>query len=175
MGGTGQHWRLISEALAVEILHRGSRVEISGSDEAAVRCAEKVVGELYEMMGQGLGSPSHSLIRACRLARAEPDVPFRKTFGDVVFTGRRKRAIFPRSPNQRRYVEAIRKHDVVFGIGPAGTGKTYLAMAMAVAALVRQDVERIVLCRPAVEAGEKLGYLPGDMVEKVDPYLRPPL
>ena len=172
-GELGQHWRLISEALAVEILHRGSRVEISGFDEAAVRCAEKVVGELYEMMGQGLRLSKPLVDQACRLARAEPDVPLRKTFGDVVFTGRRKRAIFPRSPNQRRYVEAIRKHDVVFGIGPAGTGKTYLAMAMAVAALVRQDVERIVLCRPAVEAGEKLGYLPGDMVEKVDPYLRP--
>ena len=172
-GELGQHLKMISDDLGVEILQRGSRIELSADSESPVRLAAKLIQEIYDLMGQGLRLSKPLVEQACRLVKAEPDVPLRKTFGDVVYTGRRKKAIFPRSPNQRRYVEAIRAHDVVFGIGPAGTGKTYLAMAMAVAALVRQDVERIVLCRPAVEAGEKLGYLPGDMVEKVDPYLRP--
>jgi phosphate starvation-inducible PhoH-like protein len=172
-GELGQHLKIISEVLGVDILQRGELFELSASEDLPVRLGAKVLQELYDLMGQGLHLSKPLIEQACRLARSEPDVPLRRTFGDVVFTGRRKQAIFPRSSNQRLYVEAIRAHDVVFGVGPAGTGKTYLAMAMAVAALVRQDVERIVLCRPAVEAGEKLGYLPGDMVEKVDPYLRP--
>jgi len=172
-GELGQHLKIISEVLGVDILQRGGFFEVSAEEETPVRLAAKVLQELYDLMDQGLRLSKPLIDQACRLARAEPDVPLRRTFADVVYTGRRKKAIFPRSPNQRHYVEAIRSHDVVFGVGPAGTGKTYLAMAMAVAALVRQDVERIVLCRPAVEAGEKLGYLPGDMVEKVDPYLRP--
>jgi phosphate starvation-inducible PhoH-like protein len=172
-GELGDHLRIISEILDVEIQQRGGRFELSAKTEMPVRLGAKVLQELYDLLGQGLRLSKPLVAQACRLARAEPDAPLRRTFGDVVCMGRRKRAIFPRSPNQRRYVDAIRGHDIVFGVGPAGTGKTYLAMAMAVAALVRQEVERIVLCRPAVEAGENLGYLPGDMVEKVDPYLRP--
>lgn len=172
-GELGAHFKIISEALGVEIKQRGGLFELSGESEEPVRLGEKVLQELYDMLGQGLRLSKPLVEQACRLVRAEPNAPLRATFGDVVCMGRRKRAIFPRSPNQRYYVSAIRAHDIVFGMGPAGTGKTYLAMAMAVAALLRQDVERIVLCRPAVEAGENLGYLPGDMVEKVDPYLRP--
>src|SRR6185437_13320413 len=85
----------------------------------------------------------------------------------------RNRPVTPKGFNQKAYIDAIRKHDIVFGVGPAGTGKTYLAMAMAVSALLERRVKRIVLCRPAVEAGEKLGFLPGDIAEKVNPYLRP--
>ena len=172
-GELGRHLLAISRVLEVEVLQRGGRFEIEGRTEVSVQLATKVLQELYDLVGQGLRLTVPLVEQACRLARAEPDMPLRRTFSDVVYTSRRKKSIFPRSPNQRRYVEAIREKDIVFGVGPAGTGKTYLAMAMAVAALVRQDVERIVLCRPAVEAGEKLGYLPGDMVEKVDPYLRP--
>jgi phosphate starvation-inducible PhoH-like protein len=94
-------------------------------------------------------------------------------FLDAVYISSRKKVITPKSLNQKLYIDAIRKHDLVLGIGPAGTGKTYLAMAMAVASLMKQEVERIVLTRPAVEAGEKLGFLPGDIAEKVNPYLRP--
>ena len=94
-------------------------------------------------------------------------------FLDTVLVTSRSRGIAPKGPGQKRYVQAIRTHDIVFGIGPAGTGKTYLAMAMAVGALAERRVKRIVLCRPAVEAGEKLGFLPGDLAEKVNPYLRP--
>jgi len=172
-GELGIHLEIISDVLGVEIKQRGGLFELSAESEAPVLLSAKVLQELYDLLGQGLRLSKPLVAQACRLARAEPDAPLRATFGDVVCMGRRKRAIFPRSPNQRRYVDAIRSHDIVFGVGPAGTGKTYLAMAMAVAALLRQDVERIVLCRPAVEAGENLGYLPGDMVEKVDPYLRP--
>jgi len=172
-GELGRHLTAISRVLEVQVLQRGGRFEIEGNAELQVQLATKVLQELYDLIGQGLRLTVPLVEQACRLARAEPDVPLGRTFSDVVYTSRRKKSIFPRSPNQRKYVEAIREKDIVFGVGPAGTGKTYLAMAMAVAALVRQDVERIVLCRPAVEAGEKLGYLPGDMVEKVDPYLRP--
>ena len=97
----------------------------------------------------------------------------REVFADTIYVTARHRIITPKSLGQRRYVEAIREHDIVFGIGPAGTGKTYLAMAMAVAHLVERRVKRIVLTRPAVEAGERLGFLPGDIAEKVNPYLRP--
>jgi phosphate starvation-inducible PhoH-like protein len=100
-------------------------------------------------------------------------VPLREVFGDTVFVSARHRIITPKGLAQKRYIQAIRDHDIVFGIGPAGTGKTYLAMAMAVAFLVERKVKRIVLTRPAVEAGERLGFLPGDLAQKVDPYLRP--
>ncbi|MCL4123327.1 UNVERIFIED_CONTAM: hypothetical protein GTU68_005298 [Idotea baltica] len=94
-------------------------------------------------------------------------------FRDQVKISGRKRAIVPKTQKQKEYIESIKSHDVVFSVGPAGTGKTYLAMAMAVSALMKKEVKRVVLCRPAVEAGEKLGFLPGDMAEKVNPYLRP--
>lgn len=110
---------------------------------------------------------------AVRLVRNDPNADVHAYFADTVWTGVGHRAISPRTANQRLYVDALRRADIVFGVGPAGTGKTYLAMAMAIAALQRGDVRRIVLTRPAVEAGEKLGYLPGDLAEKVDPYLRP--
>src|SRR5690606_25922511 len=102
-----------------------------------------------------------------------PGADLRSYFNDVITQNIEGRPISPRSPGQRAYVHALRNHEITFGVGPAGTGKTYLAMAMAVAALRQGDVRRIVLTRPAVEAGEKLGFLPGDLAEKVDPYLRP--
>ena len=100
-------------------------------------------------------------------------VSLEDVFLDAVYVSAKKKVITPKSLAQKRYIDAMRKHDLVIGIGPAGTGKTYLAMAMAVASLMKQEVDRIVLTRPAVEAGEKLGFLPGDIAEKVNPYLRP--
>ncbi|MBI5345322.1 MAG: PhoH family protein [Deltaproteobacteria bacterium] len=103
----------------------------------------------------------------------DKDIRLSDVFMDTIYTSFRKKAIAPKSAAQKRYVDAIRSYDMVFGIGPAGTGKTYLAMAMAVAALMGKEVDRIILTRPAVEAGENLGFLPGDLAAKVDPYLRP--
>jgi phosphate starvation-inducible PhoH-like protein len=110
---------------------------------------------------------------ALRMVTADRDVDLRDIFLDTVYVSAHKRVISPKSLNQKAYIEAIRRYDIVFGIGPAGTGKTYLAMAMALSALMKNQVTRMVLCRPAVEAGEKLGFLPGDLAEKVNPYLRP--
>jgi phosphate starvation-inducible protein PhoH and related proteins len=107
------------------------------------------------------------------MVSADRNVDLRDIFLDTVYVSAHKRVIAPKSINQKAYIEAIRRQDIVFGIGPAGTGKTYLAMAMALSALMKNQVTRMVLCRPAVEAGEKLGFLPGDLAEKVNPYLRP--
>ena len=110
---------------------------------------------------------------AVRILDSSPDARLHKWFSDAILVGIKGRPIAPRTPGQARYLHVLREHDVTFAIGPAGTGKTYLAMAVAVAALKRGEVQRIILTRPAVEAGEKLGFLPGDLTEKVDPYLRP--
>ena len=110
---------------------------------------------------------------AIRILRGDRNAALKDIFLDTVYVSAHKRVISPKSPPPEAYIDAIRAHDVVFGIGPAGTGKTYLAMAMALAALMKNQVTRMVLCRPAVEAGEKLGFLPGDLAEKVNPYLRP--
>src|SRR6202011_3354254 len=108
-----------------------------------------------------------------RILRGDRNAELKDIFLDTIYVSANKRVISPKSINQKIYIDSIRGHDIVFGIGPAGTGKTYLAMAMALAALMKNQVTRMVLCRPAVEAGEKLGFLPGDLAEKVNPYLRP--
>ena len=110
---------------------------------------------------------------AVRILSSDSSVNLKEIFKTEVFIPASKRTIIPKTINQKKYVEGIRKFDMVFGIGPAGTGKTYLAMAMAVSSLLRKEVSRIVLARPAVEAGERLGFLPGDLYEKINPYLRP--
>ncbi len=162
----------MGSALGVRIDQRGEQVSISGDDNA-VDLAAKLISELYDLVGTGFHLYPTVVDHACRLVLQEPQARIKDLFTDVVYVGRRKKAIFPRSVNQQRYIDAIRCNDVVFGLGPAGTGKTYLAVAMALSALMKDEVQRIVLCRPAVEAGEKLGFLPGDLVEKVNPYLRP--
>jgi phosphate starvation-inducible PhoH-like protein len=136
-----------------------------------VRVAEGLVRELYDLVASGYPLHLEDVDQATKLAGQ--GVALREIFGDTVYVSARHRVITPKGLGQKRYVQAIRDNDIVFGIGPAGTGKTYLAMATAVAALVDRRVKRIVLCRPAVEAGEKLGFLPGDIAEKVNPYLRP--
>jgi phosphate starvation-inducible PhoH-like protein len=141
--------------------------------ETAVALACRVLEQLYAVASTGAAITPADVDQACRLLRSEPGAQLVDYRSDVVIVGARKRVIYPRTPRQRLYVHAFERNDVVFGVGPAGTGKTYLAMAVAVAALLQDKVRRIVLCRPAVEAGEKLGFLPGDMAEKVNPYLRP--
>ncbi len=159
----------LRDRLACTILLRGNRLTIEG-EELQVAEARAVVDELVELVGAGhdIGPTTvDAVIGALDQAGA-----IRDALDDVVWRHRGKR-IAPKTVTQKTYVDAIRGHTVTFGIGPAGTGKTYLAMALAVAALQERQVGRIILTRPAVEAGERLGFLPGDMLAKVDPYLRP--
>ncbi len=159
----------LRERLRITLLLRGNRLTIEG-DDPNVAQARAVVDELAELVegGHEIGPSTVDAVLSA-LDQAED---LRDVFEDVVWRHRGKK-ISPKTVNQKRYVDAIRRHTVTFAIGPAGTGKTYLAMALAVAALSDREVGRIILTRPAVEAGERLGFLPGDMLAKVDPYLRP--
>ena len=154
---------------------RGStlRIDPGNAPGHKAELAYSVIDGLYELVQKGHRLHPSDVIHACRIIEADPSAHLASYFGDVVAVALDGRPISPRSEGQRQYVHALRKHDVVFGIGPAGSGKTYLAIAMAVASLQRGECKRIILSRPAVEAGEKLGFLPGDLTEKVDPYLRP--
>ena len=171
-GELDQHLAQIGRALAVKVSRRGTELRIGG-DDGSIHLASHVLEQLHHLALARFPLHISDVDQACRLVQRDPAIDIVGLFQDTVFVPGRKRNIFPRTPMQRAYIQAIRDHDLVFGVGPAGTGKTYLAMAMAVGALKRDEVARIVLCRPAVEAGEKLGFLPGDMAEKINPYLRP--
>jgi phosphate starvation-inducible PhoH-like protein len=138
-----------------------------------VHLARRALSELYDLLKAGYALHPQDVQYAVTILQEKESASVRELFLDTVYISAMKRRISPKSLNQKRYIEAMRAHDLVFGIGPAGTGKTYLAMAAAVAALMNHEFIRIVLARPAVEAGEKLGFLPGDLYEKVNPYLRP--
>ena len=159
----------LRDRLRITILLRGNRLTIEGEDNS-VAAARAVVDELVELVegGHEIGPDTVGAVVAA-LDQAED---IREVFDDVVWRHRGKK-IAPKTVTQKRYVDAIRECTVTFGIGPAGTGKTYLAIALAVAALTEKQVGRIILTRPAIEAGERLGFLPGDMLAKVDPYMRP--
>lgn len=171
-GEAGENIRRFERKLGVELNTRGNLVTVSGSPDK-VETAERLILELYDLLERGYPLYPHDLDYALRMISSDKGVHLAEIFMDTVYVSFRKKIIAPKSLTQKRYVDAIRKYDIVFGIGPAGTGKTYLAMAMAVAALTSKEVDRIILTRPAVEAGEKLGFLPGDIAAKVDPYLRP--
>jgi phosphate starvation-inducible PhoH-like protein len=155
--------------LAVDLFLRGNVLTLDG-DAGDVRTAETVVGELVDLIEQG-HEIAPGTIEAVTGALDKDESPA-EILEDIVWQHRNTR-IAPKTVNQKRYVDSIRRHTITFGIGPAGTGKTFLAVAMAAAALSRGDVQRVILTRPAVEAGERLGFLPGDIQAKVDPYLRP--
>ena len=159
----------LRERLRCTILLRGNRLTIEGSDPDVAQ-ARAVIDELRDLV-EGGHEIEPSTVDAVLAALDEAE-DLREVLDDVVWRHRGKK-ISPKTLNQKRYVDAMRRHTVTFAIGPAGTGKTYLAMALAVAALSDREVGRIILTRPAVEAGERLGFLPGDMLAKVDPYLRP--
>ncbi len=179
-GRGDQHARLVENELGVQFVLRNGFLTISGA-EASVARAEQVIGELLGLVRQGREVGGHEVRLALRhFSHGSPDESrhksseaFRQVQAQTIEVSPRKRSVHPKSAGQARYVQAIRNHDIVFGIGPAGTGKTYLAMAMAVSFLLQKQVSRIILARPAVEAGEKLGYLPGTLTEKINPYLRP--
>ncbi len=172
-GTRDENLRLMEDSLDVRIDLRSDAVHVEGPDESVVRI-QSIFQDFETLRRQGIHPHNGELNGMLRLVVADPSV----TLKSVADAGKQrsagiKRTVQPRSVNQRRYVEAIEQSDMVFGVGPAGTGKTYLAVAMAVAAIVAKRVSRIVLVRPAVEAGERLGFLPGTLQEKVDPYLRP--
>ncbi len=171
-GPRNEHLRVLEAETGVSIGQRGNQVHLQGDAEDVAFC-ERVIAELCQSIREGGEMAANDVARAVRLLREHPDMKLKDVFHDVVLVSARHRVIAPKGIAQKKYIEAIRDNDIVFGIGPAGTGKTYLAMAMAVSALMQRKVRRIILTRPAVEAGEKLGFLPGDMAEKVNPYLRP--
>ena len=172
LGRNDENLRLLEAELALRIVARGNEITLRG-DERQVARGARIVEELLARNGAGLPVQSPDVRAALRVLADDADADLKGIFLDAIPVPSRKKQITPKTLNQKRYVEAIRSHDIVVGIGPAGTGKSYLAMAMAVSALTRREVSRIILTRPAVEAGERLGFLPGDMYEKVHPYLRP--
>jgi phosphate starvation-inducible PhoH-like protein len=162
----------LSEMLDVRINARGASVFIEGQRVLA-ELAQNLLDQLYGLLKDGYPLHPNDIEYATRILSSNDRVRLKDIFLDTVAVTAKKGMVTPKSPAQKAYIDAIRNHDIVFGIGPAGTGKTYLAMAMAVAAFTKGLVSRIILTRPAVEAGETLGFLPGDLAEKVDPYLRP--
>ena len=166
------HLHQIAKAMNIQIKARGNAVHLQG-DAIAAKLAQNLLTQLYGLLKDGYPIYSKDIDYAIRLVSSDDRVRLKDVFLDTVFITAKKNAITPKSRMQKMYIDAMRQHDIVFGVGPAGTGKTYLAMAMAVASLSKGIVNRIILTRPAVEAGETLGFLPGDLTEKVDPYLRP--
>jgi len=166
------HLRLVSAQLGVKLHARGNKVRLEGA-RIEVEQAQNVLQELYSLVKRGQGLRRVDVREALRMLEQDPTTRLSDVTRDVLDSVGSRHRIRAKNHSQRKYVEKIRSNDIVFATGPAGTGKTYLAMAMAIAALNRQDVSRVVLTRPAVEAGEKLGFLPGDLAEKVNPYLRP--
>ena len=170
-GPGGSNLRVLEAELGVSMGLRGSTIHVQGPNRD-VELVERVLHELIDALQFRELSPVE-MARAARTLQAHPQMRLRSLLDDVVLTTSSRRIVSPKGVTQQSYIHAIRSHDIVFGIGPAGTGKTYLAMAMAVRALQERQVKRIILTRPAVEAGERLGFLPGDLAEKINPYLRP--
>lgn len=172
-GTRDENIRLLESQLGLRThLKEGNLLELEG-DENQVRRAEQILGDYVDLVKEGAAFNSGDLNNFLRVVTADTNVSLRR----LVESGRSrsfgKKVLAPKTVNQRRYVDAIEHHDLTFGVGPAGTGKTYLAVAMAVSAILNKRVSRLILTRPAVEAGEHLGFLPGTLQEKVDPYLRP--
>lgn len=172
VGPNSEHLKLVARTLGIDSSLRGNVIRLVGAADA-VALAERFLAEAAELSSGGVALDPQDYVRAVQALRDDPAVSLRELFEDVVLVSTRRKPITAKTIAQRRYIQAIRTHDLTFGIGPAGTGKTYLAMAMAVFALIERRVKRIILARPAVEAGERLGFLPGDLAEKVNPYLRP--
>jgi len=172
LGRNDDHLRTLENELDVRIVARGHEVMLKG-EERQVRKAERAITQLAELVRSGAPLRAVEVRAAVKMLGDDEDADIKSVFADAIQVPSRKKWISPKSIGQKRYVDAIRAHDMVFAIGPAGTGKSFLAVAMAVSALMKREVARIVLTRPAVEAGERLGFLPGDLYEKVHPYLRP--
>ncbi|MGG5739011.1 PhoH family protein [Bacillus cereus group sp. IBL03679] len=171
-GVNDAHLKVIERELSVSIITRGESVRVSGADEAVV-LVEKILQQLLVVIRKGVSISERDVAYAIQLGKQGKIAQFEELYEEEIFKTAKGKSIRVKTMGQRRYIHAMKKNDVVFGIGPAGTGKTYLAVVMAVRALKQGYVKKIILTRPAVEAGESLGFLPGDLKEKVDPYLRP--
>ncbi|HXQ24299.1 MAG TPA: PhoH family protein [Candidatus Acidoferrales bacterium] len=172
LGHHDEHLKALERTLGVRINISGTTLLISG-DALDRELAGRVLTQLYAVVEKGYPVYTSDVDYAIRILSRDRTANLREIFLDTIYISSHKRVITPKSIAQKEYIDAIRNYDIVFGIGPAGTGKTYLAMAMAVAELMKNNFARMILTRPAVEAGEKLGFLPGDLAEKVNPYLRP--
>ncbi len=172
VGPNSENLKLVARTLGIDSGLRGNIIRLAGAADA-VALAERFLAEAAELSSGGTVLDPQDYVRAVQALRDDPTISLREVFEDVVLISTKQKPITAKTIAQRRYIQAIRTHDLTLGIGPAGTGKTYLAMAMAVFALIERRVKRIILARPAVEAGERLGFLPGDLAEKVNPYLRP--
>ena len=172
-GSNNARLKLIERTAGAQVNLRGNEVTIEG-DEAAVETAKSALEQLYDLALHGKALSSDDVVRAVQLLKGDSGgASIQGVFGDTILTPRTGRPIAPKGAQQKKYVDLVRQNDIMFAVGPAGTGKTYLAVALAVRALLDKQVRRIILTRPAVEAGERLGFLPGTLEEKVDPYLRP--
>ena len=171
-GNFDENVKLIEDSLKVDIIARGNEVKIKG-DEDNVKLAEKLINNLIGMLKKGEQLNAQNISYAIGLVMAGHEEKIKDLGSEVICLTHRGKQIRSKTLGQKNYIEAMKKCDIVFAIGPAGTGKTYLAIAMAVSAMRNREVSRIILTRPAVEAGEQLGVLPGDLQDKVDPYLRP--
>jgi phosphate starvation-inducible PhoH-like protein len=171
-GINDEYLRLIEDSLGVQLLLRNGVLTLVGSS-SAVDKASQAISNLTSLLQEGKSLTPADIKAALRLSEVGEKENFRKFFSEVIEVSPKKRPVRPKSLGQKRYIDAIRQYDMVLGIGPAGTGKTYLAMAMAVSSFLKKEISRIILTRPAVEAGEKLGFLPGTLYEKINPYLRP--
>jgi phosphate starvation-inducible protein PhoH and related proteins len=172
-GTRDENIRLLESELNVRTrLLNGDSLEVEG-DESQVRQAERILEDYANLVKEGTALSSGELNNYLRIVTVDPNVSLRRLVESGKSRAFGKKVLAPKTVNQRRYVDAIEHHDLTFGVGPAGTGKTYLAVAMAIAALLNKRISRIILTRPAVEAGEHLGFLPGTLQEKIDPYLRP--
>lgn len=171
-GSQDQHLQLVEETFATQITHRGDQLLISGEEEAVKQTIE-LLNQLQELIARGISISKTDIVTAIKMAKRGTLDYFINLYNEEIgrtFAGKPIRA---KTFGQQQYVHAIKKTDMIFGVGPAGTGKTFVAVVMAVQALKKGEVKKIILTRPAVEAGENLGFLPGDLKEKVDPYLRP--
>ncbi|MCO7175684.1 PhoH family protein [Sporolactobacillus kofuensis] len=167
------HLKVIEQTLGLSIVTRGGSVNVSAESEADARKVEQVLKALLSLIRRGISVSGRDTVYALKMAENGQLDAFGDLYETEITTNSKGKPIRVKTLGQKRYVDAIRKHDMVFAIGPAGTGKTYLAVVMAVTAMKAGKIKRLVLTRPAVEAGESLGFLPGDLKEKVDPYLRP--
>jgi phosphate starvation-inducible PhoH-like protein len=171
-GNHDENLRTIEDAFHVKVSSRGREIFVSGQAEQ-VAIVQKMIAELQDLISQGYPLKKSDVQTSIRVMRDKPLTNLVEFFTDDAIGQAVRRVVSPRNMAQKLYLQAMNDHDIVFGVGPAGTGKTYLAVAAAAAALNDKQIKRIVLCRPAVEAGERLGFLPGDIAEKINPYLRP--
>ncbi|MFP4315665.1 MAG: PhoH family protein [Desulfovibrionales bacterium] len=172
-GPQSENLRFLSKKTGVAVSDRGSTVIVRSDDEELLNRVSNCLTQLYSLMQSGYRVHPKDIDFALRILSRDPAASLESVFRESVMIVSKKKSVSPKTLGQRDYLNAIDNNDMVFGIGPAGTGKTYLAVAMAISYLLQKRVKRLILARPAVEAGEKLGFLPGDIIEKVNPYLRP--